>query len=69
MAVDFVGESKTHELYCVDGSHMFELDSKAEPDELRVIAGVFEQWAKFMHQVAVIHETGELCATDNEEGK
>ena len=69
MAVDFVGESGAQELYCVDGSHMFELDTKAEPHELRVTAGVFDQWAKFLHQVAVIHETGELCGTDNEEGK
>lgn len=58
MAVDFVGESETHELYCVDGSHMFELDVHAEPHELLVIAGVFEQWANFMKEVARIHANG-----------
>jgi hypothetical protein len=58
MSVDFVGESETHELYCVDGSHMFELDVHAHPDEIERIAGVFIEWANFMKEVAKIHANG-----------
>ena len=69
MAVDFVEETETHELYCVDGSHMFELDVHAEPHQMREVAGIFSQWAKFMEDVAKIHETGELRELETEEGK
>lgn len=58
MAVEFVGESETHELYCVGGSHMFELDVHAEPDELERVAGLFAEWAEFVKEVAKIHANG-----------
>lgn len=58
MAVDFIGETETHEVYCVGGSHLFELDVYAEPAEMQRIAGVFAEWAKFMMEVANVHANG-----------
>lgn len=55
MSVDFVGESESHEHYCVNGSHMFDLNIHDEPEQLIKTAEVFEAWAKFVREVAEIH--------------
>lgn len=58
MSVEFVGESEQAEIYCVGGSHIFELDVHAHPEDLLRIAGVFAEWAKFVEEVAAVHANG-----------
>ena len=55
MAVDFMGESESHEHYCVNGSYMFDLNVHDTPEQMLQIARVHEEWAKFMREVAGIH--------------
>lgn len=58
MNVEFVGESEDFEIYCVGGSHIFQLNIGASPAEVRRQGEIFAKWAEFMEEVAAIHANG-----------
>jgi hypothetical protein len=54
LKVEFVQEGEGRDIYCVAGSHIFEMPHNLSPEDLLRLSEVFARWASYVKDVATI---------------